>query len=42
MNAVKMIFIYLQGTIDYGLWYPRGIDITHKYYTYANWVGSCS
>jgi len=40
LQAVKRIFKYLQGTQNYGLWYPRGIDLTLHAYTDADWVGS--
>lgn len=40
LQAVKRIFKYLQGTQNYGLWYPRGTDLTLHAYTYANWAGS--
>ena len=26
--AVKRIFIYLKGTKEFGLWYPKGMDIS--------------
>jgi hypothetical protein len=38
--AVKRIFRYLQGTIDYGLWYPKNTDLILKAYTDAYWEGS--
>ena len=38
--AGKIIFIYLQGTVDYGLWYPKDINLILKVYTDANWTGS--
>ena len=31
--VVKTIFKYLKGTIEYGLWYPRG-----KYFTLATFI----
>jgi len=37
---VKRIFKYLQGTQNYGLWYPRDTDLTLHAYTNADWVGS--
>ena len=37
--AVKMIFRYIKGTIDFGLWYPKGNDLTMVTYTNAYWVG---
>jgi len=38
VHAVKRIFRYSQGTIDYGLWYPKDIDISLRDYTNADWV----
>jgi len=38
--VVKRIFKYLQGTIEYGLWYPRSKDFNMKAYTNAYWDGS--
>jgi len=40
LQAVKRIFKYLQGTQNYGLWYPRDTDLTLHAYTDADWVGS--
>eukprot|EP00253_Pinus_taeda_P033721 PITA_33721 len=40
LQAVKRIFKYLQGTQNYGLWYPRYTDITLHAYTDADWAGS--
>eukprot|EP00253_Pinus_taeda_P031716 PITA_31716 len=40
LQAVKSIFKYLQGTQNFGLWYPRNADLTLHAYTDANWVGS--
>jgi hypothetical protein len=37
---VKRIFKYLQGTQDFGLWYPRNDDLTLHAYTDADWAGS--
>eukprot|EP00253_Pinus_taeda_P033833 PITA_33833 len=36
---IKRIFKYLQGTQNYGLWYPRGKDLTLHAYTDAEWAG---
>jgi hypothetical protein len=38
--AVKRIFIYLEGNVDYGLWYPKETKIVLKDYIDADWVGS--
>eukprot|EP00253_Pinus_taeda_P002775 PITA_02775 len=38
--AVKRIFKYLQGTKNYGLWYPRETDLTLHAYTDADWARS--
>eukprot|EP00253_Pinus_taeda_P009602 PITA_09602 len=40
LQAVKRIFKYLQGTQNYGLWYPRDTDFTLHAYTDADWAGS--
>jgi hypothetical protein len=37
--AIKRIFIYLKGTEEFGLWYPKGKDISLISYTNADWVG---
>jgi len=37
---MKSIFIYLKGTIDFGLWYPKGNELTMVSYTYAYCEGS--
>ena len=40
LQVVKRIFKYLQGTQNYGLWYPRDTDLTLHAYTDVDWVGS--
>lgn len=40
VHAVKRIFKYLKGTMDYGLWYPKGNDFTLTAYTNADSGGS--
>eukprot|EP00253_Pinus_taeda_P013579 PITA_13579 len=40
LQVVKRIFKYLQGTQNYGLWYPRNTDLTLHAYTNADWAGS--
>jgi hypothetical protein len=37
--AVKRIFKYLKGTKEFGLWYPKGKDLSLIAYTDAYWVG---
>jgi hypothetical protein len=37
---VKRIFIYLKETKDFGLWYPKGNDLSLVAYTDADWEGS--
>ena len=39
LMAVKRIFRYLKGTIDYGLWYPNSENVELHVYTDADWVG---
>jgi hypothetical protein len=38
--AVKRIFKYIKGTTDFGLWYPKGNELTMVAYMDANWAGS--
>ena len=38
--ALKRILRYLKGTMDYGLWYPKGKGFTLTAYTDADWAGS--
>ena len=40
LQAVRIIFKYLEGTQDFGLWYPRDADLTLDAYTDADWAGS--
>jgi hypothetical protein len=37
--AVKRIFIYLKGTKEFGLWYPKGKDLSLISYIDADWEG---
>jgi hypothetical protein len=37
--AVKRIFRYLKGTEEFGLWYPKGKDLSLIAYTDADWAG---
>jgi len=39
VSAVKRIFRYLKGTMEYGLWYPKGEDFTLVAYSDAYWAG---
>eukprot|EP00253_Pinus_taeda_P021629 PITA_21629 len=39
LRVVKIIFRYLQGTQNFGLWYPRDTDLTLYAYTDADWAG---
>jgi hypothetical protein len=38
VQAVKRIFKYLKGTLDFGLWYSRSKDFTLTTYTDADWA----
>ncbi|XP_057835702.2 secreted RxLR effector protein 161-like [Cryptomeria japonica] len=38
VQAVKRIIKYLKGTMDFGLWYPKGDYFTLKEYIDAKWV----
>ena len=40
LAVVKRILIYLKGTIDYGLWYPKSDNFTLKSFSDQYWVGS--
>ena len=40
VNTVKIIFKYLKGTMEYGLWYPKSQDFILKEFIDADWVGS--
>jgi hypothetical protein len=37
--AVKMIFRYHKGTKEFGLWYPKGKDLSLIAYIDVDWVG---
>ena len=37
--VVKRIFRYLKGTKEFGLWYPKGKDLSLISYTDVDWVG---
>jgi hypothetical protein len=37
--AVKRIFRYLKGIEEFGLWYPKGNDLSLISYTDADWAG---
>ena len=37
--AVKRIFRYLKGTKEFGLWYPKGNDLSLIAYIDAYWEG---
>jgi hypothetical protein len=37
VQAVKIIFRYLKGTLDFILWYSRGEEFTLTIYTYVDW-----
>ena len=38
--AIKRIFRYLKGTTEFGLWYPKGHELSLVAYTDADWAGS--
>ena len=38
--AVKRILIYLKGTEEYVLWYPKGNNLIIQAFTDADWAGS--
>jgi hypothetical protein len=35
--AIKRIFRYLKGTTEFGLWYPKGNEMTMVTYVDADW-----
>jgi hypothetical protein len=37
--ALKRIFRYLKGTEEFGLWYPKGKDLSLTAYIDADWAG---
>jgi hypothetical protein len=40
VQVLKIIFRYLKGKLDFGLWYSRSKDFTLATYTNANWEES--
>eukprot|EP00253_Pinus_taeda_P003902 PITA_03902 len=40
LQAIKRIFKYLQGTQNFGLWYPRDTNLTLHAYIDEDWTGS--
>jgi len=38
--GINKILRYLKGTMEYGLWYPKGNDLVIQAYTNGNWAGS--
>ena len=40
VTAVKIIFKYLKGTMEYGLWYPKSQEFILKSFTNADWARS--
>ena len=40
LQAMKRIFKYLQGTQDFGVWYPKNVDLILHAYTDADWAGN--
>ena len=40
MKEVKIIFRYLKGTLDFGLWYPKTQNFTLTAYIDVDWEGS--
>ena len=40
LQEVKRIFKYLQGTQNFGLWYPRDTNLTLHAYIHPDWAGS--
>ena len=40
MKVIKIIFRYLKGTLDFGLWYSRSKDFTLTTYIDTDWEES--
>jgi hypothetical protein len=40
LKAVKRIFRYLQGTLEFGSWYPKDKNFNLTAYTDVDWEGS--
>lgn len=40
LKEIKMIFKYLQGTQDFGLWYSKNTDFALHAYTSVDWAGN--
>ena len=40
VTTIKRIFKYLEGTMEYGLWYPKGKDFILEAFTDADWAES--
>jgi hypothetical protein len=40
LKAVKITSRYLQGTLKFGLWYPKNKNFNLTAYTDVDWVGS--
>ena len=40
LTVIKIIFKYLKGTMEHGLWYPKIQDFILKAFTDADWAGS--
>ena len=38
--VVKRIFRYLKGTIEFGIWYPKGNELTLVSYIDVDWEGN--
>lgn len=40
LEAVKRIFKYIQGTQEFGIWYPKYANLTLHAYTCEYWDGN--
>jgi len=38
--TIKMFFRYIKGTTEFGLWYPKGNEMTMVVYVDVDWEGS--
>ena len=42
MNCAKRVLRYVSGTLDYGIFYKRGVPLQLEAFTDANWAGNAS
>ena len=42
ITAVKKIIRYVNGTLDYGIWYSKDTNISLACFNYADWTGNAN